>query len=146
MHACCGHHAAAQEWCVYIDRYFYVQTLPVSDGLYFAACTPIRLAWIPGSHQGPNDKGLSRKHIIEGTQAALKRLRVDYVDLIFCHRPDVSTPIEETVRAMNFVIEKVRARRPCLRHLLVFLVCVTSSCAMACVASYCACVTFWRPL
>lgn len=71
------------------------------------------LPWIPGSHQGPNDKGLSRKHIIEGTKAALKRLRVDYVDLIFCHRPDITTPIEETVRAMNFVIEKVRASRPC---------------------------------
>jgi len=64
--------------------------------------------------QGPNDKGLSRKHIVEGTQAALKRLRVDYVDLIFCHRPDVTTPIEETVRAMNFVIEKVRTTRACL--------------------------------
>lgn len=39
-------------------------------------------------------------------QAALKRLRLDYVDLIFCHRPDTFTPIEETVRAMNFVIEQ----------------------------------------
>lgn len=56
--------------------------------------------------QGPNDKGLSRKHIIEGTQASLKRLGMEYVDLLFCHRPDPSTPIEETVRAMNYVIEK----------------------------------------
>lgn len=40
-------------------------------------------------------------------QAALKRLRVEYVDLIFCHRPDNQTPIEETVRAMNFVIDQV---------------------------------------
>ncbi len=39
-------------------------------------------------------------------QAALKRLQVDYVDLVFCHRPDVFTPIEETVRAMNFVIDQ----------------------------------------
>lgn len=39
-------------------------------------------------------------------QAALKRFQLDYVDLIFCHRPDVFTPIEETVRAMNFVIEQ----------------------------------------
>jgi voltage-dependent potassium channel beta subunit len=53
---------------------------------------------------GPNDKGLSRKHIIEGTQAALKRMQTDYVDLIFCHRPDLHTPVEETVRAMNYVI------------------------------------------
>ncbi|KAL3351309.1 hypothetical protein AABB24_019750 [Solanum stoloniferum] len=55
---------------------------------------------------GPNDKGLSRKHIIEGTKASLKRLDMDYVDLIYCHRPDTSTPIEETVRAMNYVIDK----------------------------------------
>eukprot|EP00249_Psilotum_nudum_P009660 c22074_g1_i1 orf=299-1279(+) len=55
---------------------------------------------------GPNDKGLSRKHIIEGTKASLKRLDMDYVDVLFCHRPDATTPIEETVRAMNFVIDK----------------------------------------
>ena len=54
--------------------------------------------------EGPNDRGLSRKHIIEGTHAALKRLQTEYVDLIFCHRPDPYTPIEETVRAMNYVI------------------------------------------
>ncbi|KAH9681122.1 hypothetical protein WN943_029459 [Citrus x changshan-huyou] len=56
--------------------------------------------------QGPNDKGLSRKHIVEGTKASLKRLDMDYVDVIYCHRPDTSTPIEETVRAMNYVIDK----------------------------------------
>jgi voltage-dependent potassium channel beta subunit len=55
---------------------------------------------------GPNDSGLSRKHIIEGTRASLKRLQLEYVDLIFCHRPDIYTPIEETVRAMNFVIDQ----------------------------------------
>ncbi len=55
---------------------------------------------------GPNDKGLSRKHIIEGTYAALKRLQMEYVDLIFCHRPDMYTPIEETVRAMNHIINQ----------------------------------------
>jgi len=56
--------------------------------------------------KGVNQRGLSRKHIIEGTNAALKRLQLDYVDLIFCHRPDHHTPIEETVRAMNFLIEQ----------------------------------------
>ena len=56
--------------------------------------------------EGPNDTGLSRKHIVEGTQAALDRLQVDYVDLIFCHRPDYDTPIEETVRAMSHVIDR----------------------------------------
>ncbi len=55
---------------------------------------------------GPNDVGLSRKHVIEGTEAALERLQMDYVDLVFCHRPDPETPIEETVRAMNYVIDQ----------------------------------------
>jgi len=56
--------------------------------------------------QGPNDQGLSRKHLIEGTKAALNRLQTDYVDLVFCHRPDVHTPIEETVRAMSFLVDQ----------------------------------------
>jgi voltage-dependent potassium channel beta subunit len=59
--------------------------------------------------EGPNDHGLSRKHILEGVQASLERLQMDYVDLIFCHRPDKYTPIEETVWAMNQVINQGRA-------------------------------------
>lgn len=59
--------------------------------------------------KGPNDRGLSRKHVIEGTNAALARLGLDYVDLLFCHRPDPVTPIEETVRAMNFLIDRGKA-------------------------------------
>jgi voltage-dependent potassium channel beta subunit len=55
---------------------------------------------------GPNDVGLSRKHVLEGTWAALKRLQTDYVDLVFCHRPDPNTPIEETVRAMNVLLSQ----------------------------------------
>lgn len=58
---------------------------------------------------GPNDTGLSRKHILEGVNASLKRLQMDYVDLVFCHRPDIYTPIEETVRAMNTVIHQGKA-------------------------------------
>jgi voltage-dependent potassium channel beta subunit len=58
---------------------------------------------------GPNDKGLSRKHIIEGVDAALGRLKTDYVDLVFAHRPDIHTPIEETVRAFNHVIDQGKA-------------------------------------
>ncbi len=58
---------------------------------------------------GPNDVGLSRKHIIEGTDASLQRLGMDYVDLIFCHRPDIDTPIEETVWAMNQVVQQGKA-------------------------------------
>ncbi|POM65647.1 Voltage-gated potassium channel subunit [Phytophthora palmivora] len=57
-------------------------------------------------HAGPNDRGLSRKHIVEGTKASLRRLELDYVDVVFCHQLDQYTPVEETVRAMNFVIEQ----------------------------------------
>ncbi|RSH91824.1 hypothetical protein EHS25_009194 [Saitozyma podzolica] len=56
-----------------------------------------------------NTRGLSRKHIIEGCQASLERLQLDYVDIIFAHRPDVTTPIEETVRAFNYLIDQGKA-------------------------------------
>jgi voltage-dependent potassium channel beta subunit len=52
----------------------------------------------------PTQKGLSRKHVTDGCHQALKRLQVDYLDLYFCHRPDVETPIEETVWAMHNLI------------------------------------------
>jgi len=58
---------------------------------------------------GPNDTGLSHKHVIEGVNNALRRLQLDYVDLVFCHRPDPNTPIEETVRAMDIVIKQGKA-------------------------------------
>jgi voltage-dependent potassium channel beta subunit len=58
---------------------------------------------------GPNDRGLSYKHIVEGARAALKRLQLEYVDLIFCHRPDPETPIEETVRAMSYLVNQGHA-------------------------------------
>lgn len=53
---------------------------------------------------GPNDTGLSRKHLIEGTKNSLRRLQQDYVDLLYCHRPDPNTPIEETVLAMDALV------------------------------------------
>ncbi|KAI6041096.1 NADP-dependent oxidoreductase domain-containing protein [Pisolithus marmoratus] len=62
-----------------------------------------------GIRSGPNNTGLSRKHIIEGTQESLKRLGLDYVDVIFAHRPehpDSTAPVEEIVRAFNCVIDK----------------------------------------
>lgn len=52
----------------------------------------------------PTQRGLSAKHVTDAAHAALRRLRVDYLDLYFCHRPDVDTPIEETVRAMHNLI------------------------------------------
>ena len=56
--------------------------------------------------EGPNQRGLSRKHLVEGTRASLDRLQLDHVDLLYCHRPDPHTPIEETVRAMNHIIDR----------------------------------------
>ena len=53
-----------------------------------------------------NNHGLSRKHIIEGLRASLKRLDLEYVDIVYAHRPDRLTPMEETVRAFNHVIEQ----------------------------------------
>lgn len=58
---------------------------------------------------GPNDVGLSHKHIIEGMNNALRRFQLEYVDLVFCHRPDPNTPIEETVRAMDIIIKQGKA-------------------------------------
>ena len=54
--------------------------------------------------QWPTQKGLNRKHVFEACHQALKRLQVDYLDLYFCHRPDKTTPIEETVWAMHQLI------------------------------------------
>jgi len=56
--------------------------------------------------EGPNDRGLSRKHIYEACRNSLKRLQLDYLDLFFCHRPDPATPIEETVRAMDDLVHQ----------------------------------------
>ncbi|KAI8926114.1 NADP-dependent oxidoreductase domain-containing protein [Entophlyctis helioformis] len=66
-----------------------------------------KLYW--GPNGGVNDRGLSRKHIIEGTNASLERLGLTYVDLIFAHRPDDLTPMEEIVRAFNHIIDQGKA-------------------------------------
>ncbi len=54
----------------------------------------------------PTQRGLSRKHVVEGCHQALERLQVDYLDLFYCHRPDKTTPIEETVWAMHQLIQQ----------------------------------------
>lgn len=53
-----------------------------------------------------NDRGLSRKHIMESVHASLKRLGTDYLDIYFCHRYDENTPLEETVRAMSDLVQQ----------------------------------------
>ncbi len=61
-------------------------------------------AFFGAEREGPNQIGLSRKHIVEACHAALRRLQVDYLDLYYCHRPDPEVPIEETARAMHDLV------------------------------------------
>jgi len=66
-----------------------------------------KIYWGSAYGENPvNNKGLSRKHLVEGTEMALRRLGLDYVDLLYAHRPDRQTPIEETVRAFNHLIDQ----------------------------------------
>ncbi len=67
-----------------------------------------KLFW--GLHDSPNERNtLNRKYLIEGIDGSLKRLDLDYVDLLFCHRADPTTPIEETVWAMHNIIGRGKA-------------------------------------
>ena len=66
-----------------------------------------KLFWGPGG--GQNELGLSRKHVMEGINGSLKRLQLDYVDVVFCHRPDPLTPTEEVVRAFTTLIRQGKA-------------------------------------
>ncbi|HET6433274.1 aldo/keto reductase [Dyella sp.] len=68
----------------------------VSSKVYFGAVADPK----------PTQRGLSRKHVIEACHQALKRLKVDYLDLYFCHRPDPDTPIDETVAAMDLLVRQ----------------------------------------
>jgi aryl-alcohol dehydrogenase-like predicted oxidoreductase len=55
---------------------------------------------------GPNDRGLSRKHVFEQLHASLKRMELDYVDIFYCHRYDPETPVEETLRTIDDMIRQ----------------------------------------
>ncbi|KAH8599363.1 putative voltage-gated K channel beta subunit [Bisporella sp. PMI_857] len=69
-----------------------------------------KIYWGGANGENPvNNVGLSRKHIVEGVNASLERLGLEYVDLIYAHRPDRNTPIEETVRAFNHIIDTGKA-------------------------------------
>jgi voltage-dependent potassium channel beta subunit len=63
-----------------------------------------------GLHDGPNEKNtLNRKYLMQAIDGSLARLKLDYVDLVYCHRPDPDTPLEETVRAMSDMIAAGKA-------------------------------------
>jgi len=67
-----------------------------------------KLFW--GLHDGPNERNtLNRKYLIEAIDGSLRRLDMDYVDILFCHRADPTTPVEETVWAMHNIVEKGKA-------------------------------------
>ena len=63
-----------------------------------------------GSGTGPHDIGLSRKHLIAGCEASLRRLQTDYIDLYLCHQPDMIVPVEETMRAFDDLVRQGKVR------------------------------------
>ena len=65
-----------------------------------------KVFWGAIDEPAPTQQGLSRKHVTEACHQALRRLQLDYLDLYFCHRPDIETPIEETVRAMTDLVRQ----------------------------------------
>ncbi|HEV8695099.1 MAG TPA: aldo/keto reductase [Lysobacter sp.] len=69
-------------------------------------CVSSKVMFGSAADPRPTQKGLSRKHVTDACHAALKRLRVDYLDLYYCHRPDPDTPVEETVWAMDALIRQ----------------------------------------
>ncbi len=66
-------------------------------------CVSSKVFW---GGEKPTQVGLSRKHVVDACHAALKRLQIEYLDLFYCHRPDIHTPIEETVFTMNDLIRQ----------------------------------------
>jgi voltage-dependent potassium channel beta subunit len=83
----------AEEYCGEVLKEFRREDLILSSKVFWGG-------------SGPNDRGLNKKHVIEACHAALRRLQIDYIDLYFCHRPDPETPIEETIRAMDILIQQ----------------------------------------
>ncbi|RLN32349.1 hypothetical protein BBJ28_00019129 [Nothophytophthora sp. Chile5] len=82
----------------------------IADGVWAREDLVISTKFFHGSkgfmEGGPNSQGLSRKKIVEAIKTSLRRTELEYVDVVLCQRPDPHTPIEESVRAMNYVIEK----------------------------------------
>jgi aryl-alcohol dehydrogenase (NADP+) len=66
--------------------------------------------WEAGEGTGPNDMGLSRKHLMQALEGSLKRLGTDYLDLYYAHMPDYDTPLDETLRAMDDMVRQGKVR------------------------------------
>lgn len=81
----------------------------ITDSVWTRSDLVITTKLFFGTRPGVNNKGLSRKHILEGIEASLTRLQLSYVDVLYCHRPDPITPLEEVCRAMNYCIENGKA-------------------------------------
>lgn len=75
------------------------------DRTSYVVSSKVFFGW-RGNDNKPNQKGLSRKHIIEACHEALNRLQLDYLDLYYCHRPDSQVPMEEIVWSMNILIQQ----------------------------------------
>lgn len=71
-----------------------------------AWCVSSKVFFGASEQPRPTQRGLSRKHVIEACHQALQRLRVEHLDLYFCHRPDPDTPVEETVAAMDLLVRQ----------------------------------------
>jgi len=66
--------------------------------------------WAAGEGTGPNDMGLSRKHLMQALEGSLRRLGTDYLDIYYAHMPDYDTPLDETLRAMDDMVRQGKVR------------------------------------
>lgn len=87
-------HGGAEEQMGKVLKQYPRHTLVISSKLFWPMSEDV------------NDRGLSRKHIVESIDKTLTRLGTDYLDIYFCHRPDPETPIRETAQAMHTLIEQ----------------------------------------
>jgi aryl-alcohol dehydrogenase (NADP+) len=81
----------------------------ISGPIDLARPAPFR-PWEAGAGTGPNDMGLSRKHLMQALEGSLKRLGTDYLDLYYAHMPDYDTPLDETLRAMDDMVRHGKVR------------------------------------
>jgi aryl-alcohol dehydrogenase-like predicted oxidoreductase len=80
-------------------------------------------AWAAGDEIGPNDMGLSRKHMHQAVEAILKRLGTDYLDFYYAHMPDYDTPLDETLRVMDDLVRQGKVRYLGCSNFRAFQVC-----------------------